>query len=382
MKIAQFGKGTLTKDAKGYLTAQITIAGHQYRKRVRSEAEAEQWILATQLDRDNRGELTAKQLNDASNALYFLRKNNVDISFCDLARYYLDNAFEGVVTVKDAVAEYLEKSKARIAEGTFRAYVRKMENFSKHFAEKKVASIKKKDVLDYLQQFVSMPPTWHNVHRCISKFFVECIKYGYCKENPCALLEGPRNLKAPKRSFLTPEDAVKVMRSAEASGSTDIVLYLALGLFGGLRPSEAMRLEPKHVNFKTGYVYISADITKTHSFKERTFQIEPALMAWLKKYWTDTAKKPVKIESESTLRYAVSEIFDSAGVKKESDVLRHSYGTYRFALTGNSAETAAVMGHAEAVGNKYYRGRATKDDAVKFFAIRPKDDSLTELDAL
>ena len=75
-------------------------------------------------------------------------------------------------------------------------------------------------------------------------------------------------------------------------------------------------------------------------------------------------------------------VFNAAGVKKSEDVFRHSYGTYRFALTGNSAETASIMGHAEAVGNKYYRGRATKDDAVKFFAIRPKDDSMTELDAL
>ena len=381
MKIATIGeRGSLLKDNYGRLKACVTVNGKQFQKRVKSEAEGRQFVLSCELERDNRDELSAKQLNDASNALHLLKQKNIKVSFYDMARYYADNAFEGVVSVADAAQEYLDKSKARVAEGTMRSYVRMVGRFAEKLGERKVASIKRKDMIDYLADFEKNPPQWLNTQRALSKFFVECEKYGYCTGNPCRLLEAPRNLKAPERNYLSVEDAEKLMRYAEVHAK-NVVVYLALGLFGGLRPSEAFRMTAKHVNFKTGYIHISADITKTHSFKERTFQIEPCLMAWLRKFY-DPKTKPVPFANENLLNYAVSQAFKGAGVPKSGDVLRHSYGTYRFALTGNSAETASIMGHNEAVGLKYYRGRAPKDEAVQFFAIRPQDEVLVGLDAL
>ena len=374
------GKGSLLRDKSGYLKATITINGKQLQKRVKNEDEALQWVLQMQLDRTDRDELSAKQLNDVANALHFLKQKNIQVSFLDMARYYADNAYEGVVSVADAVSEYLEKSKARVAEGTLRGYSRIVGHFSEIFGERKVASIKRKDMIDYLSRFEQKPPQWLNVQRALSKFFVECEKYGYCSSNPCSHLDAPRNLKAPDRKYLSVEDAEKLMRYAEANAK-HLVVYFALGLFGGLRPSEAQRMTAKHINLKTGYLHISADITKTHSFKERTFQIEPTLMAWLRKYY-DPKTKPVPYVDENSLNYAVAQTFKKSGVPKSNDVLRHSYGTYRFALTGNSAETASVMGHNESVGLKYYRGRAPKEEAIRFFAIRPQDEVLTGLDAL
>lgn len=382
MKIATLGeRGSLLKDKNGRLKATVTVNGKQYQKRVRSEDEGRQFVLSVELERDNRDELSAKQLNDASNALHLLRKQKVDVSFVDLARYYLDNAFEGVVTVNEAAIEYLDKCKARVAEGSLRNYTRILQRFAEKFGERKIASIRRKDMIDYLARYEANPPNWLNTQRALSKFFVECEKYGYCKENPCRLLEAPRNVSAPERAYLRPDDVKKVMRAAEEQGDPSIVLYLALGFFGGLRPSEAFRMKAKHINLETGYIYISADITKTHSFKERTFQIEPTLMAWLKRYY-DPTKKPVQSGKAHSVDYAIRTVFAKAGVAKTDDVLRHTYGTYRFALTGNSAETASIMGHAEAVGLKYYRGRAPKDEAVRFFAIMPKDNELSDLDSL
>lgn len=381
MKIATLGeRGSLLKDKHGRLKATVTVNGKQYQKRVKSEDEGRQFVLSVELERDDRDELSAKQLNDASNALHLLRKQKVDVSFVDLVRYYLDNAFEGVVSVSDAVEEYLQKSAARVCEGTLNGYKRILKNFCASFGQRKVASIKRKEMIEYLAQFNAKPPQWLNAQRCLSKFFVECEKYEYCTENPCRLLEAPRNLKAPAREYLSVEDATKLMRYAEEHDKR-LIVYLALGLFGGLRPSEAFRMEAKHINLKTGYIHISADITKTHSFKERTFQIEPTLMAWLRKYY-DPKSKPVDFKDENAICFAIRQAFKKAGVKKSGDVLRHSYGTYRFALTGNSAETASVMGHAEAVGLKYYRGRAPKDEAIQFFAIRPQDEVLVGIDSL
>lgn len=382
MKIATIGeRGSLLKDGNGRLKATVTVNGKQYQKRVRSEEEGRQFVLSVELERDDRDELSAKQLNDASNALHLLKKASVSVSFCDLARYYLDNAFEGIVTIDEAISEYLKKCEARVTEGTLRNYKRFLRLFGDKFANRKVASIKQKEMMDYLMAYEKQPTNWLNAQRAISKFFVECEKYGYCSTNPCHLLEAPRNVKAPNRKYLSPEDAERVLRCAEEMKRKDLILFLALGLFGGLRPSEAFRMDAQHLNVSTGYIHITADITKTHSFKERTFQIEPTLMAWLRRYY-DPNTKPIRYKSIDTLSYAIGTVFKKAGVEKSGDVLRHSFGTYRFALTGNSAETASVMGHSEGVGNMFYRGRAPKDEAIRFFAIRPKDESFVDLDSL
>ena len=381
MKIATIGeRGSLLQDAKGRLKACVSVNGHQYQKRVKSEEEGRQFVLSVELERDNRDELSAKQLNDASNAMHLLKKAAVSISFVELARYYIDNAYEGVVTVEDAVSEYLKKCEARVTEGTLRNYKRFLGTFLTKFGKAKVASITQKTMMDYLTIYDKQPPNWLNAHRALSKFFVECEKYGYCSKNPCHLIEPPRNVKAPNREYLSAEDTAKLMRCAEESGNRDAILFLALGLFGGLRPSEAFRMDEKHINLDTGYIYITADITKTHSFKERRFKIEPTLMAWLKRYYEEG--KPIRYKTLETLTYAVGTIFKKAGVKKTGDVLRHSAATYRYALTNNSAETAAIMGHSEGIAMLHYRGLATKEEAQRYFAIMPREDTVADINAL
>ena len=380
MKIATIGeRGSLLQDKHGRLKATVTVNGKQFQKRVRSEDEGRQFVLSCELERDNRDELSAKQLNDASNALHILRKADVSVSFVDLARYYIDNAYEGVVTVQQAVDEYMEKTKARIAANTYKHYKHYMDKFAAAFGEKKVAGVKRLDIMNYLVPWNEKPPAWLNIQRCLSKFFNECIKYGYCSSNPASNLDAPRNTKTPPREFVTPDDCEKVMRLAERTDESTAV-YLALGFFGGLRPTEALRMEEKHLNMKTGYIHITAEISKTHSFKERTFKMSPTLVAWLKRYYK--GGKPVSVKTASGLDNRIGTLFDKAGVHKGKDILRHSFGTYQFALTGNSAETAQMMGHAEAVGNKHYRGRVTKEEAQAYFRILPKEDAVTDLDAL
>lgn len=379
MKIKEIcGQASLLQDKHGRLKVCITLCGKQYQKRVKSEKEAERWVMLKKLDQDKYS-LSTRQTNDALNASILLSKANVQVSFTDLARYYLDNAFEGVVTVQQAVDEYLEKSKMRITKDTYGNYKRYMDKFAAAFAEKKVAAIKRLDVMDFLSHWLDKPQTWVNVQRCVSKFFNECIKYGYCSSNPSTNLDAPRNAKTPLREFVTPDDCLKLMRLAEQRDEST-VLYLALGLFGGLRPSEVSRIDEQHINLKTGYLHITAEITKTHSFKERTFKMSPTLVAWLKKYYT--GGKPIRSTYVRAMEKRMNKLFKDAGIHKGKDILRHSFGTYQFALTGNSAETASMMGHAEAVGNKYYRGRVTKEDAEAFFAVLPKEDTVTDLEAL
>ena len=378
MKIATIGeRGSLLQDKLGRLKACVSVNGKQYQKRVKNEEEARQFVLSVELERDNRDELTAKQLNDASNALHLLRKAKVDVKFVDAIRFYLDNAFEGVVSVEEAVGEFLEWAKTRLADSTIEQYTRYLNHFAKRFGERKVASITKKDMTEWLSQYEDKRGAWLNSHVALCKFFSQCVKYDYCKTNPCHSIEPPLQTHQPKREFLTVEDAQRLMDKL-VEKKPKLIVYVVLGLFGGLRPCEAFRLTEKHVNMETRYISISGDITKSHSFKERMVYINDTLYAWLKKY-------PFKKVSGKNARTPEGTLRNNCllwGIPKTKDVFRHTFGTYQFALTGNSAETAQMMGHAESVGLKYYRGRVTREAAQKFFAIRPKEETATDLDDL
>ncbi len=59
-----------------------------------------------------------------------------------------------------------------------------------------------------------------------------------------------------------------------------------------------------------------------------------------------------------------------AGIRRwPGDALRHSWVTYRFALTGDAVRTAAEAGHDQAILHRHYRPLATKSEAEKWFGI-------------
>ena len=65
-----------------------------------------------------------------------------------------------------------------------------------------------------------------------------------------------------------------------------------------------------------------------------------------------------------------------AGFKTwETNAMRHSFGSYHYALHGNALETARLLGHksSDQVLFDHYRALATKSQATKYFSIQPQD---------
>ena len=56
--------------------------------------------------------------------------------------------------------------------------------------------------------------------------------------------------------------------------------------------------------------------------------------------------------------------------------MRHSFGSYHYALHGNSVETARILGHKtdDTVLFSHYRALTSKDHGSAYFAIFPKQD--------
>lgn len=73
------------------------------------------------------------------------------------------------------------------------------------------------------------------------------------------------------------------MAAVKARGGGRFVPFFALCLFGGIRPclrtGEILRLKPENVNLKTGFIFVSADVSKVR--EPRKVTIQPNLLAWL-----------------------------------------------------------------------------------------------------
>jgi len=142
----------------------------------------------------------------------------------------------------------------------------------------------------------------------------------------------------------------------------------AVGLFAGLRPTEAVGLDWKDVCFKTNRIRVSPETAKRR--RSRLVDMPSNLVEWLKPYAQESGKI---ISSIMTYRRAKDEIFKDAKVKPIADGFRHSFGTYHLALHEDANQTANQMGHR---GNtdlvfSHYRKLVPKEEGKAFFEVTP-----------
>ena len=365
--------GKVYEDKHGHLIASIHLNGKQHLKRVKTREQAQEWFLCLQTQSTQAAQLTFQQLNDAANALTMLHKAGASLNLEQVVTEWLKGASSAVtgqgITFNEAIAQYLDRSRTRVGEGTWKDYRLMLNKFKDAIGgDNMVGSFKKPDALKFLDRFLNKPPTWKAYKRALSRFFTECVNMEWSTGNPFGNLSAPM-CKPPERQFLSVADTRLALQSV-LKRQPKLIHFLTLGLFAGIRPIESLRLTSKHLNLKTGYIHLDAGITKSHSYKERVVPINDTLRAWLNAYPFEV--KPVPVSDICYIDKVIKQCADLDHWPRTQDNLRHSWCTYTFGLTNNSAETAALAGHSEAICMKHYRGRVTKEEARQYFDILPQ----------
>ena len=165
---------------------------------------------------------------------------------------------------------------------------------------------------------------------------------------------------------MTVSDCEQLMQYT-ASSEPEMVSYMALCLFAGIRPGiegEISRLDWKDIDLARREVFISDVVSKTHD--ERFIDISDNLLQWLTPY--QQKQGPVFWSRRKAER-----IREKSGVRWASDCMRHSYGSYHLAMHDNAGKTALQMGHRD-IGTlfEHYRRAIRKKDAEAFWSIRPE----------
>jgi len=204
--------------------------------------------------------------------------------------------------------------------------------------------------------------TCDNYRRDISRFFAWCIERPrrWTATNPCKEIRIERGEKAPP-AILTVAQCKDLL---DAAAKRKLGAYVAVCLFGGLRPFEAARLTWDNVNVHDREIRLEGTQTKTG--RPRVVAICDTLFAWLK------ANKgqpfyPSGWHKQFRAVKKAAKIF-----KWPVDVMRHTAVSHYFRKTGSYGQTAEQFGNSEAIIKKHYQGRVSSDDTKKFYALRPK----------
>ena len=256
----------------------------------------------------------------------------------------------------------------------------------KHFVNR-VSNLRVTDVLPdhiehYLAQLNVTPNSKDAYCRAISSFFSWCMKgkRHWCINNPCYAveIEGLTDDDDREPVVWAVKECAALLRAAEKFENGRLVPYVALCLFGGLRPFETARLTWDQVNLADGEIRLKGTQTKTG--KGRIVVICKTLKAWLSQYRKSGDIYRPKYE------YDLKKLRASIGYGSKSeeqpelkpwvpDVLRHTAISHYFRATGSYGRTAEQFGNSESIIKKHYQGRVTSEETKRFYALRPQPKS-------
>lgn len=197
----------------------------------------------------------------------------------------------------------------------------------------------------------------------------------------------PRAKEADKaRVILNVEQSAALMK---ASTDPEVRALNAMVLFGGVRVEEVEKLDWADVDFKTGHINITAEVSKVNS--ERFAPMSDNLKAWLEGMAEAAAarrdekarilrEKGKIVDAEQlkknpiitrTLMHVQRETWKAASIYPwPQDAHRHSFISYRRQIVGD-AKTALEAGTSERIIKRHYKRPVTDADAKAFFEIVP-----------
>jgi integrase len=234
--------------------------------------------------------------------------------------------------------------------------------FANSIGNLRVADITSDIVQGFLGKLRVSAVTKNSYRRNLSGFFSWCKKSPrrWLRFNPCAEVEiEQEEMHAPK--VLTVVQAKALLEASEPKG---LGIYVALCLFGGLRPHEAQRLSLQQFNLPDKEIRLEAAQSKVK--RARVVTICPTLAAWLKAH----RNEPL-LPSQWKRRF--KEAKAEVGLRPWTpDIMRHTAISHYFRHCGSYGQTAEWAGNSESVIKQHYQGRVSSEDTKAFYALLPK----------
>jgi hypothetical protein len=232
-----------------------------------------------------------------------------------------------------------------------------------------VATVKKGEIEGYLAGYTGRNQLNHL--RALSNFFRFSAKIGAIGNVPTTGIDV--SFRRSRVAYLESKVFADLLVQAYEQHEADVLTWLVLGGFLGLRPFEAYHAYWSGVKWETSEFRVEAEWSKTH--RSRVLPIQPNAMEWLRVAY-DRRKRDARIlpnHNTFTHRFVAwrETNHDMAFWKGKQDVLRHSYGTHRMAIVRNAHQVAEEMGNSVTIVRRHYDAVLEPSRAGAWWTIRP-----------
>lgn len=240
---------------------------------------------------------------------------------------------------------------------------------AERFRGRLVAEVSEADIVQWLEGIGGTAQTVKHYRSVSGGFFEWSRLRGYCESNPVRSTPVPKVTLSDPEIF-TPGQMRTMLEKASASGNGQLVAWLVLGGFAGLRSQELQRLRWEHVDFEHGEIDIGPGVAKTGA--GRTVTLEQNAAEWL---LTVRKSSGQILANDWFVKTAVKDLKASLNFEWKHNGLRHSFASYHLYRHENAGRTALILGHegAPAMLFRHYRRRVRKDVAEQWFSIFPED---------
>jgi integrase len=349
------------------------IGNGRNRRFFKDRREAETFLESKRIEQQNYG-TAGTSFNERQRAEYLectesLKPFNATIR--DAVNFYLPQlrATKRTCTAAELVDELLKGKEADGASERYLSDLRsRLTQFSESFNGKPVAEITSAQVDEWLRSLSDKetgkrlsPVTRNNFRRVLIVAFNFAREHGYSADNPAEKSARAKVIESAI-GILTAEETARLLESA----ARELVPYIAIGAFAGLRRAELERLDWREVDFQSGLIEVTAK--KAKSARRRFVRIQPNLAKWLQPYaeLSGNVTPPKYRELLDTAR-------EAAGIEQwPHNALRHSFASYHLARFNDAAALALELGHTSAhLVFQHYRQLVKPKQAECYWKIAP-----------
>ena len=274
-------------------------------------------------------------------------------------------------TFAELVAELRAAKKADGASAPYLTDLRcRLGQFSNSFGDRLVREIRTDEIDDWLRGLSVSPVTRNNSRRVLRTAFSFAVKRNYCVGNPVTKTAKAKEIKRPV-GILSVAETARLLEAA----TPDVLPYLAIGLFAGLRRAELERLDWSEIDFESGLIEVTAQNSKTA--QRRLVTMQPNLREWL----LPLRKHKGNVTPSNCFRELFEQAREGARIAEWPDnALRHSFASYHLAHFKNAASTALELGHHDSrITFAHYRELVKPKNAEKYWNLFPSADASSKV---
>ena len=218
-------------------------------------------------------------------------------------------------------------------------------------------------------QLTGATPSVHNAFlRYLRAVFNFGIRRGWCDENPVKRID-MHSLKMRKEILMNPQ--VTALLKAACDKDSELLPYLTLCIFAGIRPKEVERLAWSNINMEEEFIEVPDEKSKTAI--RRIVEMDPLLVRWLDYYVCKGGSTVGDVTPSSSLRKRLRAIRMAAGIERwPQDAPRRTFASCWLAVHSDVNRLNNLMGHTspEMLWRHYHKA-VTQKQAKGFWKIEP-----------